>query len=58
MTLKQESSESEQPSAGVLSEAQLEARRAAMHAFVGIRGDRPEFDDVESYIRNLRGETA
>ncbi len=32
----------------------FEERRAAMEAFVGIRKDRPEFDDVDSYIRNLR----
>jgi predicted DNA-binding ribbon-helix-helix protein len=31
-----------------------EERRAAMEAFVGIRADRPEFDDVDAYIRDLR----
>lgn len=29
-------------------------RAAAMQAFVGLRRDRSEFDDVDSYIRNLR----
>ena len=32
----------------------LERRKAAMKTFIGIRKDRPEFDDVEAYIRNLR----
>jgi hypothetical protein len=32
----------------------LERRKAAMKAFIGIRKGRPEFDDVEAYIRNLR----
>jgi hypothetical protein len=32
----------------------LEKREAAMKAFVGIRKDRPEFDDVDAYIRDLR----
>ena len=32
----------------------LEQRKAAMKAFVGIRKNRPEFDDVDAYIRNLR----
>lgn len=35
----------------------LERRRAAMEAFVGIRSDRPEFEDVDGYIRNLRKDT-
>jgi len=32
-----------------------EERARAMQAFVGIWKDRPEFDDVEKYVRNLRG---
>ncbi len=32
------------------------ARAAAMQAFVGIRKDTSEFDDVDSYIRNLRND--
>jgi hypothetical protein len=32
----------------------LEKRRAALEAFIGIRADRPEFDHVDAYIRNLR----
>ncbi len=32
----------------------LEARRQAMQALVGIRRDRPEFRDVDGYIRRLR----
>lgn len=32
----------------------LESRRAAMKAFVGIRKDRPEFDDIDAYVRDLR----
>lgn len=34
-----------------------EKRRAAMEAFVGIRADRPELDDVDAYIRDLRKDT-
>jgi hypothetical protein len=29
-------------------------RRAAVEGFFGIRADRPEFEDVDGYIRNLR----
>ena len=29
-------------------------RRKAMQAFIGIRKDRPEFSDVEGYVRALR----
>jgi len=29
-------------------------RRAAVEAFIGIRADRPEFEDVDAYIRDLR----
>jgi hypothetical protein len=34
-----------------------EQRRADMLAAVGIWKDRPEFDDPEAYIRNLRKDT-
>jgi hypothetical protein len=29
-------------------------RLAALEGFIGIRADRPEFDDVDGYIRDLR----
>jgi Ribbon-helix-helix protein, copG family len=32
----------------------LEERGQAMRAFVGIRKDRPEFDDSAAYVRKLR----
>jgi Arc/MetJ family transcription regulator len=32
----------------------LEARKAAMQAFVGLRKDRPEFADSAAYLRGLR----
>ena len=32
----------------------LDERRKAMHAFVGIRQDRPEFADTAEYVRSLR----
>jgi hypothetical protein len=31
-----------------------EERLAALEGFIGIRADRPEFDDVDAYIRDLR----
>ena len=33
---------------------QLDERKRAMQAFVGIRRNRPEFSDSTDYIRNLR----
>ena len=32
----------------------LDRRKAAMQAFVGIRKDRPEFRDAVGYVRRLR----
>ena len=32
----------------------LDERRAAMQAFVGIRKDRPEFSNAVEYVRRLR----
>ncbi len=32
----------------------LEERRKAMRALVGLRKDRPKFDDAEAYVRDLR----
>jgi len=34
--------------------ADLEERRAAMQAFVGVRKDRPEFRNAVAYVRGLR----
>jgi hypothetical protein len=38
-----------------LDPAQVEERRAAMMAAVGIWKDRTDLPDTETYIRNLRG---
>lgn len=35
----------------------LEERRKAMQAIVGMRKDRDEFEDPEGYIRHLRNDT-
>lgn len=32
----------------------VEGRRAAVDAFIGIRDDRPELEDVDAYLRTLR----
>jgi hypothetical protein len=40
-----------------LDPAQIEERRAAMMAAVGLWKDRTDLPDTETYIRNLRGGT-
>jgi len=37
-----------------LTPEQIKKRRATMQAFVGIRKDRTDLPDTETYIRNLR----
>jgi len=33
---------------------ETEKRQSAAEAFFGIRAERPEFDDIDAYIRDLR----
>ena len=45
------------PTEPELDPAEVEERRAAMMAIVGLWKDRTDLPDTETYIRNLRGGT-